>query len=349
LADRISSQIRSLQAIEQMGSTVWVAQADVAQLEQMRSVVAGAQERFGQIHGVVHAAGVLGDSAIQSKTLEEINRVLESKVRGTQVLDVLFREMALNFLVLFSSLSSIAPVFGQVAYCAASNFLDAFTHYRSTQHQTFTTCINWSVWQGEGMAYDAGTSSVLKQLKVEHFKQRGILPNEGIEVFSRILGSALPQVLVSTWDDLTVVKPGNTCPQDALEKLPTDSIAKYARPTLKSAYVAPRTDLEQTLADIWQALLGIESIGVDDDFFELGGDSLFATQATSRIRESLQVNLSMQSLFDYPTICSLSECLMQREPEPEKVLAIARARQKLKQMSPEDIQRLLQTKAGSKR
>lgn len=349
VADRISSQIRSLQAIEQMGSAVWVAQADVAQLEQMRSVVAGAQERFGQIHGVVHAAGVLGDSAIQSKTLEEINRVLESKVRGTQVLDVLFREMTLNFLVLFSSLSSIAPVFGQVAYCAASNFLDTFTHSRSTQHQTFTTCINWSLWQGEGMAYDAGKSSVLQQLKVEHFKQRGILPNEGIEVFSRILGSSLPQVLVSTWDDLSVAKAGNTCSKDALEMIATGLIAKHARPTLKSDYVAPRTDLEQTLADIWQALLGIESIGVDDDFFELGGDSLFATQATSRIRESLQVNLSVQSLFDYPTICSLSECLVQQEPEPGKVAAIARARQKLKQMSPEDIQRLLQTKAGSKR
>jgi NAD(P)-dependent dehydrogenase (short-subunit alcohol dehydrogenase family)/SAM-dependent methyltransferase len=346
--DRISSQIRSLQALEQMGSTVWVVQADVAQMEQMRSVVAGAQERFGQIHGVVHAAGVLGAGAIQSRTLEEVNRVLASKVRGTQILDVLFSEIPLNFLVLFSSLSSITPVFGQVAYCAASNFLDAFTHYRSRQHQTFTTCINWSVWQGEGMAYKAGKSSVVQQLQAEHFKQRGILPSEGIEVFSRILGSALPQVLVSTWDDLSVAKPRNTRTNGTLETIAptTGSIAKHVRPALKTDYVAPRNELEQTLADVWQELLGIESIGVDDDFFELGGDSLFATQATSRIRESLQVNLSMQTLFEHPTIRGLSECLVRQEPEPGRVAAIARARQKLKQMSAEDIQRILQTKNG---
>ncbi|WP_425554348.1 amino acid adenylation domain-containing protein [Dactylosporangium siamense] len=69
---------------------------------------------------------------------------------------------------------------------------------------------------------------------------------------------------------------------------------------------APRTPVERALAEIWQELLGLDDIGVDEDFFELGGSSLLATRAVSRIRDSLGVEVRLATLFDEPTIEGLA-------------------------------------------
>jgi len=71
-----------------------------------------------------------------------------------------------------------------------------------------------------------------------------------------------------------------------------------ARPGLDSVYVAPRNETEETLAAIWRELLGLDRIGVSDNFFALGGHSLLATQVMSRVRERLQVDVPLRELFD---------------------------------------------------
>ncbi len=79
-----------------------------------------------------------------------------------------------------------------------------------------------------------------------------------------------------------------------------------ARPELEKAYVAPRTDLEQYLANMWHELLGIEQIGVYDNFFELGGDSIQAAVLANRIQEELGVGAHVRSIFYAPTVADLS-------------------------------------------
>jgi acyl carrier protein len=74
-------------------------------------------------------------------------------------------------------------------------------------------------------------------------------------------------------------------------------------------YTPPRNETEQALVTIWEALLGIDQAGVLDDFFGLGGHSLLATQLISRIRDQLNVNLPLNSLFDNPTIAGLAEAV----------------------------------------
>src|SRR5690606_19024147 len=68
------------------------------------------------------------------------------------------------------------------------------------------------------------------------------------------------------------------------------------------AYVAPRTDLERTIASIWSEVLEVEQIGVHDNFFELGGHSLVAARVVARLSSELDVELSLQSFFDAPTV-----------------------------------------------
>jgi amino acid adenylation domain-containing protein/non-ribosomal peptide synthase protein (TIGR01720 family) len=73
--------------------------------------------------------------------------------------------------------------------------------------------------------------------------------------------------------------------------------------------VGPRAPLEEELAAIWREVLGVESLGVHDDFFQLGGHSLRATQVMSRVRSVFQVELPIRSLYEKPTVAALAEAL----------------------------------------
>ena len=88
---------------------------------------------------------------------------------------------------------------------------------------------------------------------------------------------------------------------------PDKKTERYLRPSLSSVYVAPRNDIEQRLTEIWQELLAIEPIGVNDNLVELGGDSLTATQILSRLREKFEIGLSLRAIFDNPTVAELAE------------------------------------------
>ncbi|HEX2058800.1 MAG TPA: amino acid adenylation domain-containing protein, partial [Actinomycetota bacterium] len=82
--------------------------------------------------------------------------------------------------------------------------------------------------------------------------------------------------------------------------------APEGRPDLDAAYVAPRTPTEELLAGIWSQVLGVERVGVHDDFFDLGGHSLTGTQIVSRLRATLGVEVSVVELFAKPTIALLA-------------------------------------------
>ena len=78
------------------------------------------------------------------------------------------------------------------------------------------------------------------------------------------------------------------------------------RPELAEAFVAPRTPAEKSLASIWTKLLGIDRIGINDNYFELGGDSLLATQLVSQVRSVFEVELPLVELFRHPTLAEMA-------------------------------------------
>ncbi|MFN3295328.1 SDR family NAD(P)-dependent oxidoreductase [Caldimonas sp.] len=147
-----SRRIRQVMALESRGAEVMVAQADVTDLVQMRQVVKQAVARFGALHGVLHTAGVLDDGVIQLKEPGAAAAVLAPKVQGTLTLDAALGDLPLDFLVLFSSISSFAGLAGQFDYAAANAFLDAFAQERTARDGRYTVAINWSQWQEVGMA-----------------------------------------------------------------------------------------------------------------------------------------------------------------------------------------------------
>ena len=91
----------------------------------------------------------------------------------------------------------------------------------------------------------------------------------------------------------------------------------YERPEIGSEYVAPMDESEKTLAAIWQNVLGIKKVGIKDSFFDLGGNSLIAAQIISRIRESFNCNMAIQSIFDTPTVEGLAKLINSIQPIDE--------------------------------
>jgi len=316
--DSTSRKIKKLQALEELGAEILVLSADVTNQEQMQAAVAQAYERLGTIHGVIHTAGVAGGGMIQLKTPETAAGVWAPKVKGTFVLDAIFRDTELDFLVLFSSLTSILGDFGQVDYCAANAFLDAFAHRNASRHAPFTISVNWDAWQEVGMAVDTAMPLEFQQWRQEGIKQ-GILPKEGVDVLGRILSRRLRQVLVSTRDLHALLEQRKVlAASNLLEELEKarPSQPTYPRPALGNAYVAPTNEIEQTIAGIWQDLFSVEQVGVHDNFFDLGGHSLLLVQMQSKLQADFGHDITVVQLFEHPTIHDLAEYLSQ--PQTEK-------------------------------
>jgi acyl carrier protein len=101
----------------------------------------------------------------------------------------------------------------------------------------------------------------------------------------------------SAWADETVLLKARKVPVEAVA-----SVAGHSRPSLTTTFQAATTPTQQVIARIWERLLGVAPIGVDDDFFELRGDSLLVTQVMSHVQRDLGVKLPLSIIFEHPTI-----------------------------------------------
>jgi amino acid adenylation domain-containing protein len=120
-----------------------------------------------------------------------------------------------------------------------------------------------------------------------------------------------------------------TLPLTPNGKVNRKALAAIALPSapLETTFVAPRTPVEATLAEIWAEILGLDQVGIEHNFFELGGHSLLATQVISRIQDTLQISLPLRSIFEQQTIAELATTIVQNmvedieDEEMERILA----------------------------
>jgi amino acid adenylation domain-containing protein len=303
--NEVSQKIRKVQSLENQGSKVLVLRADVADRNQMKAAIEQTHGQFGQIQGVIHAAGIAGDRMITLLKKPDLAAgVMAPKVEGTLLLGQLLGESKLDFFVLCSSLSAQLGGIGLVDYAGANAFLDAYAQkYRSERN---VISINWGGWQGVGMAVNAEVPFYLKDAR-ERNLLLGILPEEGKEAFSRILGSSQSQVIVSSQDLTVLMQRSDRDGESVISEQLTKSSGKptHPRPDLSNDYVVPGNSTEQTIADIWQELLGVANVGIHDNFFELGGNSLMAVTLIERMwRKGLHVDA--RGLFSRSTVAELA-------------------------------------------
>lgn len=118
---------------------------------------------------------------------------------------------------------------------------------------------------------------------------------------------------------------------ESLPRTPTGKVDRSALPAIgqeqmQRAFIAPRTETERTLADVWAQVLGVERISVDNSFFELGGHSLLATQVISRIRLVFHLEISLRTMFESPTLGGMAVKIDQAraasDAEAEKIAGL---------------------------
>lgn len=199
--DETSGIIHIIKKLESLGGEVMTVSADVSDIAGMREAIDAVVQRFGKINGVIHAAGIPDGGLIEMRTRELTEKVMAPKVKGTIVLNNLLEEHKLDFFVLCSSLASLIPEIGEVAYVGANAFLDAFASYRNSKDGTFAVSINWDEWSTVGMAVKSRAAmreALGCNLWDSESHNQAILPDEGAEAFERILEGGLSQVAVST-------------------------------------------------------------------------------------------------------------------------------------------------------
>ncbi|AOM39411.1 type I polyketide synthase [Xenorhabdus hominickii] len=337
-----SRHIRLLQQLQQMGASVSVISADLADARRINKALTDIVIQYGQIHGIFHSAGIADAGLIQNRSFEDSLQVFKSKVIGTQVLDNWLKRHPLDFFVLCSSLASTVGSIGQVAYCAANAFEDAYAllhhQYRSNKkEQTRYLAIGWDSWRDVGMAVDSMSQWYQNDKEQESIKH-GILPDEGCQLLEALLahndsvyaistrGLPLPDVNISEEQDeravtATMVKTSTqksgqaSSTQQSIQQINEQTL--YPRPVLSVDYQPPRNQTETIIADIWHEKMGIGPLGVFDDFFELNGHSMMAVQIIAKIKQRLQVAFPVGFIYEYATIAQLAEQVERRNKPQE--------------------------------
>ncbi len=290
---------------EEMGAQVRTYAADISDRAQMAAVVEAAEAEFGTIHGVIHSAAIENRGPIQLKEAGEEGAEFAAKVHGTMVLDDLFSDRPLDFMIVCSSITSILGGVGDVEYTAVNAFADGYAQAKARSTDRFTVAIDWDRWIGTGMA--AAFEQRFRSLSGGE-PWGGMSPEEGCDAFARILANPhFAQIVVSTrsFGDWVEEARAGTLAEVACRV--STPVAMHARPELKSAYAAPVGDSQKTIASVWQEVLGIERIGIHDVFSEIGGDSLIAIKVVARLGERFGVTITVRTLFENPTVAELAE------------------------------------------
>lgn len=333
--DAVCMKIRKLKAIKELGAEILVLAADVGDPDQMQTVFCSARERFGPLNGVFHAAGYLGDESLalmQNMNKAGCEAFFHPKVNGLLVLEKLLGENPPDFCMLFSSISSVLGGLGLCAYSAANLFMDAFANQRHHRDSCAWISVNWDGWTFSTAAAPQGSTLALS-----------MAPHEGIAALKRLLHTApLPQVIISTGNlDERI----NQWVRAGLSNIPgvQTEISEEQDHGLLShdAGEAQVGEMELLVSRILKSLLGIGEIGIHDNFFELGVNSLTAVQMASRLRKELKRTVSLHTIFENPTVARLSAAIdsmiadMQKGVDPASLneipqppLIVGRARRK---------------------
>lgn len=313
----IAKRIRSLQALRERGANFITIAGDIADPISMEEAVARAEATFGTIHGVFHAAGII--RAADFQTVGEMDSAnfethCRPKIYGAITLHTIFTKRTPDFVLMTSSLSPLLGGVGLAAYAAANQFLDSLCGMLAAKGLPWIS-LNWADWKG--------WENEMTGIKVsEEATRLNISQEEGIETLRRVMHHAIHegQVAISAGDLLKrlenwVLFTNHQSPV-VVANQPERSVGVMAttnKPAVSNDYIAPESDIEKKLVALWEEITGFNGIGVEDDFTELGGDSLKAVIMLSRARKITDTIIPLGEFFTNRTIRMMEQISRQKE------------------------------------
>ncbi|MGW4058213.1 SDR family NAD(P)-dependent oxidoreductase [Amycolatopsis sp. NPDC004747] len=304
----IRDRVARVQEIEALGGEVVVVEGDVAEEADVRRAVAVAVGEFGALHGILHTAGVPGTGLMQFKQPGDADQVLAPKLPGSRALSAATDGLDLDFVALFSSITSVTgggP--GQVDYCAGNAWLDAY----AASHGGRTVSISWGEWTWN--AWDDGLSGYEEDIQTyfrEHRAKFGIDFEQGWRTLLRALASGEPHVVISTQDLDAVTAVAARFSVDAVTSAANggSTADRHPRPELVTPFQEPEGDAERAVAEAWCEALRLDRVGAADNFFELGGTSLLGISLLATLRNSFpDAELPPHIIHEAPTVAALAK------------------------------------------
>lgn len=305
--------------------------ADVADRNDLAQALSKIEAAGKPLRGVVHAAGVLNDGIILKKEWGDFERTLRPKWQGAWNLHALTGSAPLDFMVFFSSTSSVMGAVGQCDYAVANSFLDSLARYR-TLHGKPALSIGWGPWGEVGMAANMderlrerqaavglGALAVTKGMAAFEGILQGIKPHAfcieiNWQTFSRRQASAWSLPLYALLrKSADVSKPeGST----ALENRPHPMKMDKALLTLESVTAFLERKLKERLG-----IVQTETIDSSMSLLDLGMDSLIAIEFRGDLTSELGISVPIDKFFDNGGIPKLAMEILARVQEPLPVPA----------------------------
>jgi len=313
-------KLQRLALLNESGAEVCLVVADIADETQLTRAWLEGEMRFGVIHGVVHAEeppGELAFRAILEASREDCAAHFKSKAHALYAFEKVLKDRDVDFCVLLSSMASVLGGIGYGPYAAANLFMDSFVRsFNQTNHSPWLS-LNCDLWLSED------SHEQLTDLRAD-LSELAMTAREGEEVFRRALvARSAGQLIVSTADLAarllaTQKRFAGLRERRKNEGGPAAETVQHVRPSLSTPFVAAETEMEQRIAAVWQQVLGFKQIGVEDNFFDLGGDSLVAIQVAGRLKETLKMDFPVAKLYQAVTVRSLAQVLSESEDEEQQ-------------------------------
>ncbi len=311
------TQRESIKLIESRGTKVEIIQADVTNLDQMRSIK-NIHIRGNELSGIFHLAGSYKERLAQDMTLDEFENVASVKIQGTWVLSEIFKVCQLDWFVMFSSGASVWGAATGAHYSAANYFLDAYADYGEINNLPAVS-ISWGgLWKDSGIIPDN---------KVDYFGSIGVkdtTPEEGLQQMESILASSERKKVVAPVEWPLFLEVMNAQRKVALlEKLSITSDAGENKESSNNLffdklsscqsrsekYIFVLNELKEIFVDIL-SISNKDAIDENTGFFDMGMDSLTSIDFRNKIKKVLGIKVTTTALFDYSTLKLLVNYLL---------------------------------------
>lgn len=312
-------QLQTILEIESTGSLVQIEKTDVANIEQMKDCIQRIRNQFGNINGVIHCAGCYDGKLLEVFCEKDFAKVLAPKVYGTWILNSLLKEELLDFVVLCSSITAYLGGAGQAAYAAANAFLNSYAR-ANYNWQTKLISINWPSWEKTGMTADMD--------KVEDIFEQ-ISRNEAVLGFDEALISGKNIVVIGKLNknvvvDFTMPLPFeiSTSIRNKYKVQKSNDVHQEIMVELEGREDNQYTETERKIASVWGEVLGMYQINVFDNFFALGGDSIYGMKIVNMLNEKYQMNIGINDILKHEKIADIAKHLQKMDKDMDKAFIV---------------------------
>lgn len=294
---QLQKKLEKIHTLEQLGARVHYHAADVSDLIQLTHAFDQVVEISGKVTGIIHGAGHYAFATLDALTEQDVTASFSPKAQGVHNLAKIYEKLKPEFCLLLSSISSVLGGLGYAPYAASNAYLDGFCEaMRSKGNQGWTT-LNWDAWKLDQQAQE--DKSGLMKMAIE--------AEEGGHAFELALAyKQQRQLIISTADLNARVVQWTYSGTNTARNSNTDPV---------SLQTVSDDPIIQKLYGIWVKLFGMDSISLDDDFFELGGDSLLGMNFVSEFQQEFGVNIYVRAIFEAPTISAQAAYVRQQYPE----------------------------------